>query len=520
MSAQRSAIATSIERSSGVQFERYVTESRQRLFRFAVVLCGDTVLAGDLVTDVLGRAFERWHQVSRRQRPPCVRAADAGERVRELATAPRPNRSRILRSARSPTSGRAASARPAPTLETSTPNAPPCSTNSRGFQRGNAQRSCCATTRTSATRTSPPPWLPDRHGPQQHLARSRHPAHHPTAISRTGPRHDPQRERPARRVARPRAARRPGRRTLDRQPSSAPPPCRSVRIETLSHRRAAVAAAGRRRRRGRDGRNHRCGDQHSAAAAQPTRPGTSVAPSTDATQPSRAAHHNQVAPPASQVDQVRRRRRRGAILDEAAAKLDAAPAWTAPDPQDFFYIRTTDATTWTSVSGTQAGDGRAADGGKIWVPGCDNGQIVSAGESGPCTLNDVPHYLGDAPTSPNQPGTPTWSRSRRGPRRPTRRARSSSRRCTRTWSPRRRPPRCWLHRHLPRAADPGPAAGRRRRSGRRHLPEHDQRLLRSGLRRDLPRLRRIRRREPAGQQDGTAEIIGKTGIVSAVGRTP
>jgi hypothetical protein len=89
------------------------------------------------------------------------------------------------------------------------------------------------------------------------------------------------------------------------------------------------------------------------------------------------------------------------ILDEAAAKLDTAPAWTAPHPQDFFYIRTTDATTWTSVSGRQPGDGTAADGGKIWVPGCDNGKIVSDGESGTCTLNDVPHYLVDAPTSPN-----------------------------------------------------------------------------------------------------------------------
>jgi RNA polymerase sigma-70 factor (sigma-E family) len=45
------------------QFEQYVNESRQRLFRFAVVLCGDTVLAGDLIADVLGRAFERWDQV-------------------------------------------------------------------------------------------------------------------------------------------------------------------------------------------------------------------------------------------------------------------------------------------------------------------------------------------------------------------------------------------------------------------------------------------------------------------------
>lgn len=56
--------AASIERRPVVQFEQYVIESRLRLFRFAVVLCGDTVLAGELVTDVLGRAFERWHQVS------------------------------------------------------------------------------------------------------------------------------------------------------------------------------------------------------------------------------------------------------------------------------------------------------------------------------------------------------------------------------------------------------------------------------------------------------------------------
>ncbi len=87
------------------------------------------------------------------------------------------------------------------------------------------------------------------------------------------------------------------------------------------------------------------------------------------------------------------------VLDDAAAKLDAAPTWTTPDPQDFFYIETTQATTWASVSGTHAGDGRTADGHKIWVPGCKDGHIVSGGQSGTCTLNDVPHYLGDAPTA-------------------------------------------------------------------------------------------------------------------------
>lgn len=88
------------------------------------------------------------------------------------------------------------------------------------------------------------------------------------------------------------------------------------------------------------------------------------------------------------------------ILDDAAAKLEAAPTWAAPAPQDYFYVHTTEATTWTSVSGTRAGEGRNANGVKIWVPGCQDGQIVSTGESGTCTLNDVPHYLGDAPTTP------------------------------------------------------------------------------------------------------------------------
>jgi RNA polymerase sigma-70 factor (sigma-E family) len=52
-----------------MQFEQYVTQAQQRLFRFAVVLCGDPVLAGDLLADVLGRAFERWPQVSAARDP-------------------------------------------------------------------------------------------------------------------------------------------------------------------------------------------------------------------------------------------------------------------------------------------------------------------------------------------------------------------------------------------------------------------------------------------------------------------
>jgi RNA polymerase sigma-70 factor (sigma-E family) len=55
--------ATDPEESS-VRFESYVEQRRQSLFRFAVVLCGDPVLAEDILTDVLGRAYERWDQVS------------------------------------------------------------------------------------------------------------------------------------------------------------------------------------------------------------------------------------------------------------------------------------------------------------------------------------------------------------------------------------------------------------------------------------------------------------------------
>ncbi|SHH08950.1 RNA polymerase sigma-70 factor, sigma-E family [Jatrophihabitans endophyticus] len=48
----------------GTTFEAYVGERRGALRRFAVVLCGDPVLAEDLVQDVLARVFERWAQVS------------------------------------------------------------------------------------------------------------------------------------------------------------------------------------------------------------------------------------------------------------------------------------------------------------------------------------------------------------------------------------------------------------------------------------------------------------------------
>jgi RNA polymerase sigma-70 factor (sigma-E family) len=61
---RRAPIGATLARAPTAEFEEYVVGARQRLYRFAVVLCGDPVLAGDLVTDVLGRAFERWPQVS------------------------------------------------------------------------------------------------------------------------------------------------------------------------------------------------------------------------------------------------------------------------------------------------------------------------------------------------------------------------------------------------------------------------------------------------------------------------
>ncbi len=47
-----------------MEFEQFVGERQRALFRFAVVLCGDPVLAEELVQNVLSRSFERWPQVS------------------------------------------------------------------------------------------------------------------------------------------------------------------------------------------------------------------------------------------------------------------------------------------------------------------------------------------------------------------------------------------------------------------------------------------------------------------------
>jgi len=47
-----------------MDFDGYVTERRQALLRFAVVLCGDPVLAQDIVSDVLGTAYEHWDRIA------------------------------------------------------------------------------------------------------------------------------------------------------------------------------------------------------------------------------------------------------------------------------------------------------------------------------------------------------------------------------------------------------------------------------------------------------------------------
>jgi len=46
-----------------MEFADYVATRRGALLRFATVLCGQTWLAEDLVSDVLGRAFERWERI-------------------------------------------------------------------------------------------------------------------------------------------------------------------------------------------------------------------------------------------------------------------------------------------------------------------------------------------------------------------------------------------------------------------------------------------------------------------------
>ena len=52
-----------------MEFSDYVREQRAALMRFATVLSGQTWLADDLVSDVLGRAFEQWGRIGDLDRP-------------------------------------------------------------------------------------------------------------------------------------------------------------------------------------------------------------------------------------------------------------------------------------------------------------------------------------------------------------------------------------------------------------------------------------------------------------------
>jgi RNA polymerase sigma-70 factor (sigma-E family) len=52
-----------------MEFSDYVRAQYPALLRFAVVLTGQSWLAEDLVSDVLGRAFERWSSIGAMDRP-------------------------------------------------------------------------------------------------------------------------------------------------------------------------------------------------------------------------------------------------------------------------------------------------------------------------------------------------------------------------------------------------------------------------------------------------------------------
>jgi RNA polymerase sigma-70 factor (sigma-E family) len=52
-----------------LEFGDYVARQRPALMRFATVLTGRTWLAEDLVSDVLGRAFERWERIAAMAEP-------------------------------------------------------------------------------------------------------------------------------------------------------------------------------------------------------------------------------------------------------------------------------------------------------------------------------------------------------------------------------------------------------------------------------------------------------------------
>jgi RNA polymerase sigma-70 factor (sigma-E family) len=79
-----------------LEFADYVTQRRPALMRFATVLTGQTWLAEDLVSDVLGRAFERWDRIAQMSEPNAyVRRMVVNEylswRRRLARTSPRPD---------------------------------------------------------------------------------------------------------------------------------------------------------------------------------------------------------------------------------------------------------------------------------------------------------------------------------------------------------------------------------------------------------------------------------------------
>ncbi|MGI8664839.1 MAG: SigE family RNA polymerase sigma factor [Jatrophihabitans sp.] len=52
-----------------MEFSDYVRTQRPALMRFATVLTGHAWLADELVSDVLGKAFERWDRITAMERP-------------------------------------------------------------------------------------------------------------------------------------------------------------------------------------------------------------------------------------------------------------------------------------------------------------------------------------------------------------------------------------------------------------------------------------------------------------------
>ena len=52
-----------------MEFGSYVATHRPALMRFATILTSQTWLAEDLVSDVLGKAFERWDRISQMAEP-------------------------------------------------------------------------------------------------------------------------------------------------------------------------------------------------------------------------------------------------------------------------------------------------------------------------------------------------------------------------------------------------------------------------------------------------------------------